>query len=207
MVVCGRVLSMNNKTNSWAAIVGTTALSEAVQRVAFTFGYQWKGVGMNITGTSYPVLIFNPDDKTIGYSLDQRTIGNLVCKACVTFDQVMDLFKNPPKSKKMEKVGSLEVYDDGSVFVESGVAITSDVFNKVVEIRNKLMGKKVKLPVIRFRYHSPTSGAKVRNIALLSEDKDHLAGLDLDDGNTFKQFRKDRLMVGGAIWFLGLTEE
>lgn len=197
---------MNNKTNSWAAIVGTNALSEAVQRVAFTFGYEWKWTGKCIIATGYPVLIFNPNDKTIGYALGQQDVDNLVCKVCVTFDQVMDTFKNSPKVKKVEEVGCVKVHEDGSLLVEETYVIDGKDIDKIIDVRNKLMGKKQKLPVVKFRYHSPTSGAKVRQIALVGEDDVYLNGLDLKDGNKFKQFRKDRLEVGGSIWFCGLKE-
>lgn len=198
---------MNKKTNVWSAIVETASASETVQRTAFTFGYRWNGsTGQIVCNTIAPVLLFNPDDRTIMYGLTKNIAEDKSCEICFTYDHVLQMLKNPPKVKKVEEVGCVKVHEDGSLLVaETYVLINKDV-EQIVEVRNKLMGKKQKLPVVRFRYHSPTSGSKARHVALVSEDDVYMSGLDLDDGNKFKQFRKDRLEIGGSVWFCGLKE-
>jgi len=198
---------MNNTTNVWAAVTGYAAASETVQRMAFTFGYSWSGARQVVMNTTAAALLFNPDNKTIEYALLRDTVEEKACKVCVTYDQVLETLKNPPKVVRMEKVGAVEIWDDGSLLVDKQYPISADTFRLIVEARNKLMGKKVKMPIIRFSYDSPTSGKKVRKIALLREDKDYLEGLDFDDGMGYKQFRKDRIPIGTSILFLGLTDE
>lgn len=191
-----------------AALVGNSSMSEAVQRIAFTFGYKWAAsIGQKVYSADSPVLYFNTQEKVIKHGTIARNAGHEAYKVCVTMDQLIDALKNPVN---VVQVGNVEISSDGSVTVKGNEAsrhsMNSEEFERVVEARNKMMGKKVKLPVIQFRYHSPTSGGKVRRIALLGEDDVYLSGLDLEDGNTFKQFRKDRLEVGGSIWFDGLKE-
>lgn len=198
---------MNNKTHLWAVRVSNTEFSEAVQRIAFSFGYHWAGEQDQVVKyTSEPVLCFDSVRKTIKYLTQLDNVQNYVCKVCFSLEDVIATFNSPPKVIKTEKVGQFEIDEDGTVLFKGIYHFTSECFNNVIEVRNKLMGKKQKLPVIRFRYHSPTSGLKVRQIALVGEDDVYLNGLDLEDGNKFKQFRKDRLEAGGTIWFGGLKE-
>jgi hypothetical protein len=194
---------MNNKTNLWAAIVGTATFSEVVQRVAFTFGYEWESVGKEVTRTEHPVLVFDPNNKFITYYHDQRTVGSFVCKVCVTLDQVMDTCKNPPKVKKEEKIGDVEVFEDGSVLVGGKYSLSNNDVETVITARNRLMGKKQKLAAIQFSYDSPTSGQKLRRLAVTEDGGDVYSGLDMDNGNTFKRFRKDRIV--GKVVFVGLA--
>lgn len=191
-----------------AALVGNSAMSEAVQRIAFTFGYKWAAnIGQKVYSVDSPVLYFNTQDKIIKHGMVARNAGHEAYKVCVTMDQLIDALKNPVN---VVQVGNVDVSSDGSVTVKGNEAsrhsMNSEEFEQVVEARNKLLGKKVKWPVISFRYHSPTSGLKNRRIALVSEDDTYLSGLDLEDSNLYKQFRKDRLMVGGSILFVGLKE-
>jgi len=206
---------MNNKTNTWAAIVGSATLSEAVQRVAFSFGYKWpNGYRQGeIVATGYPVLFFNPEDKTISFGFD-RTVSDKACKVCTTFDQVMELFKNPPKVvKELEKFrlsnGSI-LYKDGSCLFNDGIrtfSISSADMDEAIKVRSKLMGKEEKksmAPVVRFRYDSPSSGQKLRSLMVLEDSVDSYSGLDMEDNNLFKRFRKDRIV--GAVMFVGFSE-
>jgi hypothetical protein len=47
-------------------------------------------------------------------------------------------------------------------------------------------------------------GRKLRRLMVVDEGVDYLSGLDMEDGNLFKRFNKDR--IGGEIQFLGLSE-
>lgn len=203
---------MNTKTNKWATLVGSPASSEALQRLAFSFGYKWPGYNSGeVANTSYPVLFFNPDLKTIGFAFDTKTAEDMACKLCVTLDQVIELFKTPPDVKKqwLDCNGNT-VHKDGSVLFGSGprsVAVTSTEMEEVIEARNKLMGKEEKkkvLPVIQFRYSSPSSGERLRKLMVTDDQGDYYSGLDMDDTNLYKKFRKDRVV--GTVMFGGFAE-
>jgi hypothetical protein len=206
---------MNPKTNTWAALVGSLAISEAIQRVAFSFGYKWPGYNSGeVVHTVYPVLFFNPDLKTILFGFDTKTVDDKACKLCITFDQVIELFKTPPVVKKELWVkvcdGTTTVHKDGFVLFGSGprsVAVTSTEMEEVIEARNKLMGKEEKkkvLPVIQFRYSSPSSGERLRKLMVTDDQVDFYSGLDMDDNNQFKKFRKNRVV--GTVMFVGFSE-
>lgn len=204
---------MNTKTNTWATLVGSLAISEAIQRVAFSFGYKWPGhTEGEVVNTRYPVLFFNPDLKTIGFAFDTKDVDLMACKLCVTLDQVVQLLKTPPVVKKelwVKLCNGTTVHKDGSVLFGSGtrsVAVCSTEMEEVIETRNKLMEKKEKkvLPVIQFRYDSPSSGNRLRKLMVLEDQAYSYSGLDMDDGNQFKNFRKDRIV--GTVMFGGFAE-
>lgn len=193
-----------------AAFVGNPAISEAVQRIAFTFGYKWLATGQTInTIDDFKVLYFNIIDKTITGGFNTRNVNDEAYEVCIQFEKLIDALKNSV-NVHMTKVGNIEVYRDGSVTVKGNEAsrhsMNSEEFEKVVEARNKLLGKKQKFPAITFRYNSPTTGLMSRHVALVSEDDTFLSGYDLNDGNVFKKFRKDRLAIGGSIIFQGFRE-
>lgn len=214
---------MNTKTNTWAALVGSPAISEVLQRLAFSFGYKWPGyTSVEVVNTSYPVLFFNPDRKTIGFAFDTKSVDLMACKLCVTLDQVVELLKTPPDMKEewVKLCDGTTVYKDGSVLFGSGprsAAVCSTEMEEVIKARNKLMGKEEKekekekekeekkvLPVIQFRYSSPSSGERLRKLMVTDDQGDYYSGLDMDDANLYKKFRKDRVV--GTVMFGGFAE-
>lgn len=205
---------MNTKTNTWATLVGSLGISEAVQRVAFSFGYKWSGhKSGEVVNTNYPVLYFNPDLKTIDFGVDTKTVDENACKLCVMLDQVVELLKTPPDVKKrwVKLYNGTTVHKDGSVLFDSGtrsVAVSSTEMEEVIEARNELMDKVEKkkvLPVIQFRYSSPSSGERIRKLMVTDDQGDFYSGLDMeDDSNLFKRFRKDRVV--GTVMFVGFSE-
>lgn len=196
---------MNNNTTTWAVEVGTSELSEAIQRIAFSFGYGWPdGAGVKYTFGQY--LIFNPELKLIHYSNNRSVVESCLCKIVITFDEIVKLFKEPPV-KNWVHVDRTVITKNGDVKPIPSVTIDSAHFDKLVEARNKLMGKEEKkrvAPVVRFRYESPTSGQKLRKLMVLEDTRDCYSGLDMEDGNLFKRFRKDRIV--GAVMFVGFSE-
>jgi len=199
---------MNNKNNLWAVLVDDPKMCEAVQRIAFSFGYQWNFMGdvrKQIRYLDAKVLYFNPDNKRISYDIHRRDVPILAYKVCTTMQDVMDCFANPPSRKnKSESFGGIEVFEDGTVVYGDKpckVKVESDVFDKIVETRNKLMGKEnATVLEVRFTYHSvaKTGGAeRIRNVLVKSVDDTYLCGLDMDDNNVFKRFRKDQIGVHG----------
>jgi hypothetical protein len=203
---------MNNKTNTWAAFAGDVGTSEAIQRVAFSFGYNWPGSAPGqVMNHSYPVLFFNPDSKLITHGYKDAIDSN-ACKLCVSIAQLVELFKNPPKIKETEvELNNCSVHKDGSVLFGKGnrsVAVSSRDMDEVIKARNKLTGKdepKKMLPVVRFRYDSPSSGQRLRKLMVVEDSEDFWSGLDMEDSNTYKRFRKDRVV--GAVMLVGLAKD
>lgn len=201
---------MNKNTNQWAVMVGNINVSEAVQRIAFSFGYEWLGSGKAIYDTAgNQILYFNPDNKRITCGLDCRKLSNLdACKVCYTLEEAMETFKNPPQGVKMVEIGNVKIYNDGSLLVSDDYPLDSKVVDKIFETRIKLMGKEKsnsrRLPILQFVYDSPTSGRLVREVLLLKDNIDTYEGLDVRDGKAFKHFRKDR--ISGTVTFVGLSE-
>lgn len=201
---------MNNKTNKWAVLVSTPALNEAVQRIAFSFGYEWHGRGKSLSNNIENVLYFNPIDKKITFGMDSKEIELYACKVCNTLEQVMETFANPPNNqKRVLEIATL--HKDGSVDL-IGTVLSSSKFDELVKIRNEFLGQKEvkvnknrRLPKVGFIYSGSSSGKRNRRVMIVEDLGDTYACLDMDDGNAFKQFRKDRIL--GSIWFIGLSEE
>lgn len=206
----------NSKSTEWAALVGSPAISEAVQRIAFTFGYRWITTHDKVNHTDAPVLIFNSANKVISYESKSVGLSEKVCKVCVCLDEVIQTFQNPP-TEVSESRETLEngttVFSDGSVLFrkyklsKETVALTSPDIDEMISVRNKLLGKEEKKsvsPVVRFRYASPSSGQNLRKLMVLEDSVDSYSGLDMEDGNSFKRFRKDRIV--GGVMFVGLSE-
>lgn len=205
---------MNNKTNAWAVTVDNPKFSEAVQRIAFSFGYNWGPFG-NDTKPQYTnatALCFYPNSKSIKYGTATDISSLDVCKVCNTLEEVVDNFNNPPFDNN---IGPLELYKDGSVLARQGnhfVAISKEYFDKAVVVRNELLGreeknKKRSLPIVTFKYDSIsiTEKRRKREILLLKDDVEYYYGLDVKDNFSFKKFRKDR--ISGNVTFVGMSEE
>lgn len=200
---------MNKNTNVWAALIGGPAESEAIQRIAFSFGYKWSN-GLNCPyALKFPILLFDADTKTIRHSDDKVSLDKTVCEVCVSLVQAMKLFLSPPNNPKMKMkaVKTAKVFEDGSVLVGNSPVLydfSSEDFEEVVKQRNQLMGKKRKLLLVGFVYDSPSSGRRDRRVTLIEDSVDSYAGLDVDDSNTFKRFRKDRIL--GHMRVIGLVD-
>jgi hypothetical protein len=204
---------MNNKTNTWATVVLNPTLSEAIQRIAFSFGYNWPLSGkLEPKYTDATVLYFNPNDKSLTYGFSTDGLQTEVCKVCNTLEGVIELLNNPPT---INKVGPLKLFKDGSALALQGtnsVVISKDDFDKAVVVRNELLGQKEKnkkrsLPIVTFKYDSIsiTEKRRKREILLLKDDVEYYYGLDVKDNFSFKKFRKDR--ISGNVTFVGMSEE
>lgn len=198
--------SVLDKANTWAAQVGSREVSEAIQRIAFSFGYNWAGQNesnQSVQLFDIKVLYFHIEGKKITYGASAELTHLYASKVCKTIDDVINAFKNSPLSKKV--IGDTEIYEDGTV-VFGHTKQNAMEFDEVVKVRNEFLGREVKrnkmVPKVRFLYNSPSSGQKVRTALVLEDFGDTYACLD--DDYAFKQFRKDRIV--GDIEFLGLKE-
>jgi hypothetical protein len=196
---------MNTNTTKWAVEVGNERLSKAVQTIAFSFGYSWAG------GVQLPQFVidrylkFDPEFKRIHSSDDRKSLETQVCKIVTSFDDVMKMFENPPKADL--EIGDFTIAKDGTVMIYKGIGktvITSDEFDKVVAERNKYLGKKGKLPVVRFVYTSQNSGRKMRNVIVTKMTTERITGLDMDDDNKLKEYLVSK--VSGQVELLSFLE-
>lgn len=198
---------MNNKTNTWAVIIKNPQHSEAVQRIAFSFGYKWGVYGEDLVYKDAKMLFFSPNSKIITYGLTEKIHNMEYSKVCNTIEQVVETFMNPPENQQ-RIVENVVIYKDGSVDLV-GEVLTSSKFDKLIKVRDEFLGRKSdrksRLPKIGFVYGSPISGNRDRQVMVVDDLGDTYACLDMGDGNSFKQFRKDRIV--GKITFLGLSEE
>lgn len=201
--------SVLDKANTWAAQVGSREVSEAIQRIAFSFGYNWAGQNesnQSVQLFDIKVLYFHIEGKKITYGASAELTHLYASKVCKTIDDVINAFKNSPLSKKV--IGDTEIYEDGTV-VFGHTKQNAMEFDEVVKVRNEFLERKDtsknrRLPIVNFLYESPTSGRLVREVMILEDLGDTYACLDMKDGNAFKQFRKDRIY--GRVTFYGLSE-
>jgi hypothetical protein len=199
---------MNPNTNKWAVEVATPNVSEAIQRIAFSYGYRWPvgpAEGEMVSHTNARFLMFTPDGNTIQWANYRQDVEAYVNQIVATFDKVVDLFKNPPQNKL--KVGAdILVSKNGDV--QAGVwTIHAELFDKLVAERAVFMGKepvKPKLPVAMFVYTSKSTGRKSRNVLVTKLEGDSLEGLDRDDRNRYKKFLISR--VEGPVNFVGFAD-
>lgn len=139
---------MNTNTSKWAVEVGNANLSEAIQTIAFSYGYKWSDGRAEVQLTDARYLCFNPESKTITYSGWWTDVEDNCSQIVTSFDQVMNLFKNPPQANL--KVGYDITVDKAGNVSSRGVVIGSSLFDQLVTERNKFLGRKGKLPVVNF---------------------------------------------------------
>jgi hypothetical protein len=206
---------MINNTNAWAVTVDNPKFSEAIQRIAFSFGYKWSLLKEDNKPqyTNATALYFYPNSKSILYGTATDISRKDVCRVSNTLEEVIENFNNPPSNSS---IGKFQFYKDGSVLVGQmgrSVSIHKEEFDEAVVARNKFLGrednsKKRSFPIIKFKYDSKTSKKKsVRQIILLGETEEYYNGLDMNDlknPNSYKVFRKDCVL--GDIQFIGFSE-
>lgn len=199
---------MNKRTNKFAVEVGSPNISEAVQRIAFSYGYNWIGSGKvpnEVKYTDSKFLCFDSVHKSITWASNKFDLVSIMNQIVNTFEDAMVLFKNPPKVSAM--VGTSEIFVNGDVKIGGIVTVDSEMWEKLVKERNAYLGHKdvKKLPVVTFSYSSKSSGKTIRKVALLEKTEDCVHGLDLNDKNRFKRFLLKN--VSGEMVFVGFTEE
>jgi hypothetical protein len=92
---------MNKRTNIWAVEVDNNKLSEAVQRIAFTYGYLWSSKKeLEIRNTYFKYIYFNPTTKRICLKPNDLPMDDYVCKVVSTFVEIMDNLEFPPVVSK-----------------------------------------------------------------------------------------------------------
>lgn len=195
---------MNKNTSKFAIQTDSPGISEACQRIAFTFGYRWLVADLNeICNTDAKYLAFNPETKEMLWTDHRNYLDTLVNTIANNFEDLVGLLNNPPKTSRM--VRSAEVFANGDVKVDGITTVKSDFFDIVIRERNDFLGRnKAKmLPVVAFNYTSKSSGMKDRQIAITEWNDHALGGLDMLDDNKFKNFLFSN--VNGPITFKGFT--
>lgn len=199
---------MKSNTSKWAVEIGNEKISEAVQRIAFSYGYNWTGVDNRVQYTDRPFLVFDPDDKIITYSCNREHLKEKGYEIVLYIDKMVELFNNPPTADL--KVGDFTIRKNGDIMLYNGVIVAGDKFDKVVNERAKFLKRedpvalKRKLPVVQFVYTSQNSGRKVRNVLVINKDDEKIVGLDEDDNMSLKTFLFTRMT--GVIEFRGFVE-
>jgi hypothetical protein len=205
---------MNTNTSKWAVEIGdgNANLSEAIQTIAFSYGFTWDGFARNNWGenvvdhTLARFLVFNPETKVITCRNFRKDVENECSQLVSKVEDVVNLFKSPPSVSVSVKVGTdITVNKTGDVYMKTFV-IGSELFEQIVSIRNKLLGKKNKFPVARFSYTSQNSGRKVRNVIVTDMNINNglLTGLDIDDNDKFKKFLTSK--ISGPVELRGFVE-
>lgn len=210
---------MNNNTTRWAVKVQSPSISEAIQRIAFSFEYQWQGdIGKPVVKNTHSThLVFDPTTKKVFFIVEFTNVENHVCKIVETISEAIELFKTPPTCNlqlgsniSVDKYGKVTFYGYGT-----SRTISTAEFDNLVEKRNEFLGRKTipvptpqptKLPVVTFRYRSGSDHAvpKDRKVLVLRIEDGKLVGLDVNDGNAFKKFILSRFV--GDIKFVGFVD-
>lgn len=210
---------MNKATNHWAVYAGTTQICEAIQRIAFSFGYRWNWDFDKNNVRSTPVhLIFNPDNKTITYTDLKNTVwlNNNVNIVVYSFDKVINFLKVPPviEVPQVLKISNDTIEKNGDVifnrFGQAPLKVSSDIFDKIVKDRSEFLGikkptnnKKIALPLVIFTYIN-CGEETVRRVYVTSYTVNTISGYDHDDNNKFKQFLSRKVI--GSVIFLAFRE-
>ncbi len=213
---------MNTNTNKWGVEVGGPEISEAIQRIAFSFGYRWamdrNSLRNEVRNVNGQVLVFNPDEKEITFCASRQSADRYVCKMIRIISEVVEMFKTPPVEAKEWQVSSNghTVHKDGSVLFKNtteSVAVSSPAMDEVINLRNKFIGKleeKKEVKYVRmaskvtFVYRSQNSLKKARTVLVLKADENGMDGLDVHDHLKYKRFLYKNVL--GNIVFIGFQE-
>lgn len=199
--------------------INSPRMSVTVQQLAFSCGYVWENTGKSngMEDQYASFLIFNPDDKTIQWCEYRKNVEKRVSQIVRSYDELISLLTNPPG--QVFKVGNVKVGHNGDVVVSEIITLTSAMFDKFVEGRNKFLGrtvekvvkpvvvKKVKLAKVRFLYNNKkSSDIRYRTVLVTVYNIDSsIEGLDVDDNFQYKRFLESN--IKGSIHFLGYEDE
>jgi hypothetical protein len=195
---------MNKNTIHWAYHSVNYTQAEIFQRLAFSFGYKWRGKDdpQEVLNRSSSYFVIDPVYKEITYSMDLQFTESCVFKITDDLYDALELFNTPPENSR--KVGDFAtVYRNGDVtFFRK---LTSAEFDQVADARAKFSCKETKtesqlFPRCSFTYTGHFSGQRIRNILVLEDTDRQIRGLDCDDSYTFKSFSKEK--IKGTISFL-----
>lgn len=200
-----------NKKNSWAFKVASPELSEAIQLVAFSYGYKWQGWQdqLEVIFKDCKYLIFNYKEKTITWTNCESTVLAYTDKTVTSFEDAIKLLQSPPTNFVRVK-DFANICENGIIEFDYPVkALTSNDINQINEARNKILNKtsvkKRMLPTVIFTYTSKHSGKKDRHVAVTNMQDGYIEGLDQDDNYNFKSFLLEK--VSGLIEMTGFVEE
>ena len=134
---------MNTNTNNWAMGVDTPNMCEAVQRIAFSYGYRWEGakseskMGQKIYRDHIKFLLFYPSTKTMQFTCLRPEAEKIVSKVVTSLEEAVLLFNNPPEDFLV--VGNVKITSNGSVIVADAVGMSAELFDEVVEKRRNFL--------------------------------------------------------------------
>lgn len=198
----------NNKTTRWAVKVDNVYISEAIQRVAFSFGYYWSS-GPVVSYTDANYLVFDAKTKLITFTYTIDTVKETISKIVNSLDNVIDMFKNPPQ-EKLEFRPEILVSRNGDVTFTLPLIMNNNTFDDLVNDRNKFIGKTEKvekskvLPFVSFIYKSMNKQKNTqmaRKLLVTEYDGEYIRGFDLDDGDAYKTFMVKKIV--GELKFEG----
>lgn len=195
---------MDKNTIRWAYHPVNYTQTEIFQRLAFSFGYKWRGKDdpQEVLNRSSSYLVIDPVSKEITHNMDLQSTESYVSKIVDTLDEALELFNTPPENSC--KVGDFAtVYRNGDVTPFR--KWSSAEFDQVADARAKFICKETKtesrlFPRCSFTYTGHFSGQRIRNILVLEDTDRQIRGLDCDDSYTFKSFLKEK--IKGTISFL-----
>jgi hypothetical protein len=198
-----------NAINKWAVAVDRDYTSEAIQRIAFSFGYNWVNSGQQIMDFECKFLVFDPKEKVITHADNADFVKTAVNKIVYTINAVMDMFKNPPQ-EKLPFRHEVVVSKNGDVNFTIPLTLLSKTFDELVGSRNKFIGKEEpaksdELPAVTFVYKAEAGANKrVRNILVQSVSDTYINGYDVSDSYQFKKFVRNKIV--GDILFEGIRK-
>jgi hypothetical protein len=198
----------------WAVAVQNPAISEAVQRIAFSFGYGWSARPPGKDVVQYinsKWLVVTPHMKRIHHTQSDPTNFNGVIKVVNTISEVVELFKNPPKTTLSFNT-NVVIHPTGQVSVLinaiTSYVFESDKFDELVDKRSEFLGRnkdKKKLAKASFIYTSQNTGRRMRTVLIIDSTETNIRGFDLDESNyKIKNFLKSK--IDGGIAFIGYEE-
>lgn len=160
------------RTKKWAVEVKSDlpngTISEAIQRLAFTFNYKWPGgVGDYTTEVNHNLmikyLVFDADKKEITYSSNERFLKDVDIEILTELGDLVEYFKHPP----------------------------------LMDVERKVVKEPTKLPKVEFTYHK-NKESRTRVILVTDSDDDFIRGFDCNDGYKYKIFRWTQIGLLGA---------
>lgn len=215
---------MNKQTNKWAVRIGKNAnMAEAIQRIAFTFGYLWSGGSNTVFNPNSEFIMVDPTTKRISYSTNywlEQDVHDQVQEIVQTFDRVVQLFNTPPVIEVLSKpslYSSLVTLEKNGNVKVSGLTLYKSTFDAIVKERNAFIGvettvvpapvtstEKRKFARLTFQYRSKNTGLRNRKVLVVEFEKDSIKALDIEDGYKFKKFLVKNIV--GSMTFDGYEE-
>jgi hypothetical protein len=205
-------MNKTQKYSPWAVAIESPNFSELIQRVAFSFGYQWPDVGYTknsqIKNTSCAYLVFDPNENEITYlamPLDIQWLEDHSYPCVSTYTEVLKMFKNPPLIVvDVLKTNFCNINKTGDIFWKDGLFMSGVAFDDLVKTRNEFLGRKPeksKLPYVSF---SNKLTGKVEYAYIVSQEFELIKYFNETD-HTTKQI--DHKNIIGSMRFIAFLND